>query len=60
MYISIDLGGTNTRIASSKDLDEILDVIKVKTEQDIELERNIIDSSIKELCGGEEIGIHPF
>ncbi|MFC1755847.1 ROK family protein [Patescibacteria group bacterium] len=55
MYISIDLGGTNTRIASSKDLIEILDVIKVKTEQDVELERNIIDSSIKKLCDGEEI-----
>jgi len=55
MYVSIDLGGTNTRIASSKDLGKILNVEKVKTEQNIALERKIIISAIKKLCLEEVI-----
>lgn len=55
MYISIDLGGTYTRIASSEDLIQISNQIKVNTEQDIKLERGIIADSIKELCGEKDI-----
>lgn len=55
MYISIDLGGTYTRIAASKDLATISDHIKVETKQDLELERDIITSSIEKLYSGEEI-----
>jgi len=55
MYISIDLGGTNTRVASSSDLENILGEEKVKTEQNIALERRIIVSAIEKLRLGEEI-----
>ena len=55
MYISIDLGGSNTRVASTKDLKEILEIIKVQTEQNIDLERSIINSSIEKLVGDQEI-----
>ncbi len=55
MYISIDLGGTNTRIASSKDLGKILKVERVKTEQNVALERKIIISAVEKLCKEEKI-----
>jgi len=55
MYVSIDLGGTNTRIASSKDLGNILNVEKVKTEQNIALEKKIIITAIEKLCLEEVI-----
>ncbi len=55
MYISIDLGGTNTRVASSKDLKSILGVEKVHTEQNVAIERKVILDAIRKLSGGEKI-----
>lgn len=55
MYISIDLGGTNTRIATSRDLKNILKQTKIKTAQNVALEKNVVRDAILELAQGEEI-----
>ena len=55
MYISIDLGGTNTRIAASRDLKNILKQEKVPTEQNVALERKVITSAIEKVAEGEVI-----
>ena len=55
MYISIDLGGTNTRVASSTDLKSISEQIKVETLQNVVLEKNLIRECIEEFSAGEEI-----
>jgi len=55
MYISIDLGGTNTRIASSRDLKNIIDLIKVATKKEAVSEKNLIKESIIKLVGDDDI-----
>ncbi len=46
MHISIDLGGTNTRVASSKDLASIFKIERFKSSQDISEERRLIKQAI--------------
>jgi len=55
MYISVDLGGTNTRVASSKDLKNIISVERVHTEQNVALEKKVILDAIGKLSAGEKI-----
>lgn len=46
MYISIDLGGTNTRIASSSDLKSIECVTKFPTNKDLDVELSLISNGL--------------
>ncbi len=46
MYISIDLGGTNTRVAASKDLRSIEKVERFSTQNSLEAQRNRITQAI--------------
>lgn len=46
MYISIDLGGTNTRVAASKDLKNIDKVERFSTQNDLETQRARITQAI--------------
>lgn len=55
MYISIDLGGTNTRIASSDNLTDIKEIEKVPTEQNIALEKKILQEAIEKLSQDSKI-----
>lgn len=55
MYISIDLGGTSTRIAASPDLKDVLKQIKTKTQQNVALEKDFIRKAVMEMSEGEKI-----
>ena len=55
MYISIDLGGTNTRVASSKDLKSIYKKEKFTTDHTIDAERNLIKEAILKVSESEKI-----
>ena len=55
MYISIDLGGTNTRIASSKDLVTIYKQEKFLTNHDLDEQRGLVSAAIGRLIDGEEV-----
>ena len=55
MYISIDLGGTNTRVASSKDLKEIYKIERFATVPDIEELRKAVHQAISKVIDGEEV-----
>ena len=60
MYISIDLGGTNTRVASSRDLKTIFKVDKFSTQDNLSEQRaritqavdNVTDEPITSICVG--------
>lgn len=54
MYISIDLGGTNTRVASSKDLETIYKVDKFSTQDNLKDQRERITQAIKNVLDGED------
>src|SRR3989344_537127 len=55
MYISIDLGGTNTRVASSKDLKEIHKIERFSTIPDIDGLRKAVHQAITKVIDGEEV-----
>lgn len=55
MYFSIDFGGTNTRVASSRDLSGILDVKKFPTSADLGDQVLKITATISDLSSGEEV-----
>lgn len=50
MYISIDMGGTSTRIASTKDLKNIYRSVKFKTHKDLLNQKNILNYEIKKVA----------
>ena len=50
MYIAIDLGGTNTRVASSKDLKNIHKVEKFDTKNSLEQQRHAITQAINNVA----------
>ncbi len=54
MYISIDLGGTNTRVASSKDLKEIYKIEKFKTVYDLTEQRKLLHETISRVIDDGE------
>ena len=55
MYISIDLGGTNTRVASSVDLRQIYKVEKFDTQPHLEAQKEIIKSAISKVTEKNEV-----
>lgn len=55
MYISIDLGGTNTRVAASKDLKDIYKVERFGSVQDLNIQRKLIKEAIQLVAGSEPI-----
>lgn len=55
MYISIDLGGTSTRIASSKDLKTFYKVEKFHTASDLKTERQLVNDAIQKVVDGEDV-----
>jgi len=55
MYISIDMGGTYTRIASSKDLKSIYRHIKFNTKKSLADQKNLINYNIKKLSDNKQI-----
>jgi len=60
MYISIDLGRSTTRIASTLDLKSILKIVKFKTESDVNLQRTNMFKSFDEVAGDAEIDAISF
>ncbi len=60
MYISIDLGRSTTRIASTLDLKSILKIVKFKTESDVNLQRTNIFKSFDEVAGDAEVDAISF
>lgn len=55
MYISIDLGGTSTRIASSKDLETFHKVEKFHTVSDLSRERELVNEAVQKVSDGDDI-----
>lgn len=55
MYISIDMGGTSTRISSTKDLKNIYRSVKFKTHKDLVNQKNILNYEIKKVAEGINI-----
>jgi glucokinase len=60
MYISIDLGRSTTRIASTLDLKSIYKIVKFRTESDIHLQRNSMFRAFEEVSGGTEVDAVAF
>lgn len=50
MFIAIDIGGTSTRVASSKNLKTIAKIEKFSTEKDFDLAIKKMTESIRKLC----------
>lgn len=55
MYISIDLGKSNTRVASTADLKEIYKIVKFSTNDDLEAQKKMIADAIAEVSEGQTI-----
>lgn len=55
MYLVFDIGGTNTRIATSSDRQALNPAEIFPTEQDFEQEIQLISEAVKKLANGEKI-----
>ncbi len=55
MYLSIDIGKSNTRVASSRDLKSIVDITKFATSSDLTEQKKNIKESVFKVSGGEPI-----
>lgn len=55
MYISVDVGGTKTRVMGSKDFENFLDPIIYNTPIDPQERLEVLVSQIKEVSSGEKI-----
>jgi len=60
MYISIDLGRSTTRIASTLDLKSVLKIVKFRTESDLDLQRTNMFKAFEEVSGDSEIDAVSF
>ena len=60
MYISIDLGRSTTRIASTLDLKSVLKFVKFKTESDINLQKSNMYKAFDEVTGSTEVDAISF
>lgn len=60
MYISIDLGRSTTRIASTLDLKSILKIVKLPTEGDLNLQMENMSKAFVEVAGDNEIDAIAF
>jgi len=55
MYVAIDLGGTKTRVASSKDLKSIHKIERFDTVADLQKQKDLLVDSIGRVVGKEEV-----
>jgi len=55
MYVSIDLGGTKTRVASSKNLKSIHKIERFATERDLQKEKELIVKAVGKVVGKDEV-----
>lgn len=55
MYISIDMGGTYTRIGSSKDFKSVEELVKFNTKKELVDQKNIINYYIKKFSQGYKV-----
>jgi glucokinase len=55
MFVSIDLGKTSTRVASSKDIKNIMKIEKFPTNQSLEEEKKLLKDAIYKASDGEQI-----
>src|SRR4030042_3896047 len=55
MYISVDIGGTNTRVASSQDLVDVYKFKKFSTKSLVREQTAELDKAITEICDGEDV-----
>ncbi len=55
MYISIDIGKSNTRVASSQDLIEIHKIVKFSTHQDLEEQKELLADAIYNVRDSQEM-----
>lgn len=55
MLISIDLGGTKTRIATSSNGDELLDIIEFDTHKDLPKLKEALKKGVQGLVGDKEV-----
>jgi len=55
MYISIDIGKSNTRVASSLDLKTIHKIIKFSTNENLENQKRLISDAISQVSDGKDI-----
>jgi len=60
MYISIDLGRSTTRIASTSDLKNILRIVKFPTESNLENQKKNFAGALESVSGGEQIDAVAF
>jgi glucokinase len=60
MYISIDLGRSTTRIASTSDLKTILKIVKFPTESELENQKHNFTEALEAVSAGEEIDAVAF
>lgn len=63
MYISIDFGNTNTRVASSLDLNSFNNIRKFRTSMNLEEQKSFLNEAIKDVSNNLEVsfigmGIH--
>lgn len=55
MYISIDLGGTSTRVASSKDLISLHKLERFPTNKELVVEKKLLNNAIAKVIEGETV-----
>jgi glucokinase len=55
MFVSIDLGKTSTRVASSKDIKTVLKIEKFPTSQSLEEQKKLIKEAIYKASDGEHV-----
>jgi len=55
MFASIDIGKTNTRVASSKDLKNIMKVETLSTSQSLEEEKKLVKDTLYKVTDGEQV-----
>lgn len=60
MYISIDLGRSTTRIASSADLKSVLNIVKFKTESDLSMQKANMVRALEDLSANSEVDAIAF
>lgn len=57
MYVSIDIGGTKTRIASSRNLKDLFRIVKFPSSWNLKEEKSNILRGIEEVSGGTDVKV---
>lgn len=55
MFVSIDLGGTKTRVASSKNLTELFEIEKFSTNENLDAQKKLLNESIISVSHSEKV-----